>query len=248
MYESKLRRIAEYDGTGNLIARYIYGAKINVPEYMVKNGVTYRIITDYQGSVRYVIDVSNGTIAQNIDYDEYGVVEYNSNPGFTPFGCAGGMYDHQTGLVRFGARDYDAESGRWNCKDPIKFVGGNINFYRYVRNDLLNKNDYYGLWDFANEYGTTGEGLTDQMSNIEGAVDQAYQNASGTNNKATVTYTTNGRHSANSLHYSRNAYDLRVMNLTSEQTEDFAQEIRDAIGDDYDILNEGDHIHVEYDP
>ena len=38
-------------------------------------------------------------------------------------------------LVRFGARDYDAESGRWICKDPIGFEGEDVNLYRYVEND-----------------------------------------------------------------------------------------------------------------
>jgi len=35
-----------------------------------------------------------------------------------PFGFAGGIYDPDTGLVRFGARGYDAETGRWTAKDP----------------------------------------------------------------------------------------------------------------------------------
>jgi len=40
-------------------------------------------------------------------------VIYNSNPDFQPLGFAGGLYDNQTKLVRFGARDYDSYSGRW---------------------------------------------------------------------------------------------------------------------------------------
>jgi uncharacterized protein RhaS with RHS repeats len=38
--------------------------------------------------------------------------------------------------VRFGARDYDAETGRWTTKDPIRFEGGD-NLYRYVVNSPL---------------------------------------------------------------------------------------------------------------
>ncbi|MDS4031603.1 MAG: hypothetical protein RKO66_16235 [Candidatus Contendobacter sp.] len=35
----------------------------------------------------------------------------DTSPGFQPFGFAGGLYDKDTGLVRFGARDYGAADG-----------------------------------------------------------------------------------------------------------------------------------------
>ena len=62
----------------------------------------------------------------------------DSNPGLQPFGYAGGIYDSDTKLVRFGARDYDAQVGRWTAKDPILFAGGDTNLYRYVQNSPLN--------------------------------------------------------------------------------------------------------------
>lgn len=43
---------------------------------------------------------------------------------FFDFTYADGFYDNDTKLVRFGARDYDATTGRWTCKDPIGFGGG----------------------------------------------------------------------------------------------------------------------------
>ena len=43
-------------------------------------------------------------------------------------GFAGGLYDPDTGLVRFGARDYDAVVGRWITKDPISFGGRTTKF------------------------------------------------------------------------------------------------------------------------
>ena len=39
------------------------------------------------------------------------------------FGFAGGIYDPDTELVRFGARDYDPRVGRWTTKDPIRRIG-----------------------------------------------------------------------------------------------------------------------------
>ncbi len=47
-----------------------------------------------------------------MDYDDWGRVINDTNLGFQPFGFAGGLYDRDTGLVRFGARDYDPETGR----------------------------------------------------------------------------------------------------------------------------------------
>ena len=64
---------------------------------------------------------------------------------FQPFGFAGGLYDPDTGLVRFGARDYDAEIGRWTNRDPIGFGGGLSNLYEYVNNDPVNLIDVTGL-------------------------------------------------------------------------------------------------------
>ncbi|MGI0016041.1 MAG: RHS repeat-associated core domain-containing protein, partial [Nitrososphaera sp.] len=66
------------------------------------------------------------------------------NPGFQPFGFAGGLYDRDTKLVRFGARDYDPETGRWTAKDPIRFEGGDANLYGYVLNDPVNLVDPKG--------------------------------------------------------------------------------------------------------
>jgi RHS repeat-associated protein len=78
-----------------------------------KGGVTYRLITDQVGSVRLVMNTSTGAVAERVDYDEFGNVLADSAPGTQPFGFAGGLYDRDTGLVRFGARDYDPSTGRW---------------------------------------------------------------------------------------------------------------------------------------
>jgi len=72
--------------SGDRGVELVYGTKANVPEYMFKGGNTYRIITDHLGSVRVVVDVNTGTIAQRIDYDTWGVVQNDTSPGFQPFG------------------------------------------------------------------------------------------------------------------------------------------------------------------
>jgi RHS repeat-associated protein len=67
------------------------------------------------------------------------------NSDFQPFGFAGGLYDEQTKLTRFGARDFSAHEGRWTTKDPIGFDGGVSNLYEYVVNDPVNYFDNYGF-------------------------------------------------------------------------------------------------------
>jgi len=145
LYGDQLNPVAELDGGGNIVARFVYGTKPNVPEYMMKGGVTYRYIADQLGSVRLVVDASTGAVAERIDYDEYGVVIQDTSPGFQPFGFAGGITDTHTGLVRFGARDYDPASGRWTSKDPIGMFGVEENLYGYVLEDPINLRDWAGL-------------------------------------------------------------------------------------------------------
>ena len=144
LYQNQLDPVAELDGTGNLVSRFVYASKAKVPDYMVKNGATYRIISDHLGSSRLVVDVTTGVIVQRMDYDEFGQVITDTNPGFQPFGFAGGLYDQHTKLVRFRARDYDAETGRWVAKDPARFAGRMTNLYSYTFNDPMNWIDRTG--------------------------------------------------------------------------------------------------------
>src|SRR5690606_28921640 len=52
LWGDALRPVAELDGTGAVVARFVYGEGVNVPDLMIKGGATYRIITDRLGSVR----------------------------------------------------------------------------------------------------------------------------------------------------------------------------------------------------
>ncbi|MCI0540808.1 MAG: RHS repeat-associated core domain-containing protein [Verrucomicrobiales bacterium] len=145
LWIDSLRIAAEFDATNAVTARFIYAGRANVPSYAIKGTNTYRLLADPRGSVRLVVNVQSGEIAQRLDYDEWGRVTRDTNPGFQPFGFAGGLYNPDTGLVRFGARDYDAETARWTRKDPIGFRGDQANLYAYVNNDPVNRGDAVGL-------------------------------------------------------------------------------------------------------
>ncbi|OQW87223.1 MAG: hypothetical protein BWK78_09275 [Thiotrichaceae bacterium IS1] len=145
LYQGSLKPIAELDGLGNVVTQFVYGSKVNVPDYILRDGKTYRVISNHLGSPWLVVDLSDSRVVQRLEYDAFGNVVLDTNPGFQPFGFAGGLYDVDTQLVRFGARDYDAAVGRWTVKDPIGFEGGNSNQYDYVLDDPVNFIDSDGL-------------------------------------------------------------------------------------------------------
>jgi RHS repeat-associated protein len=153
LYQDQLHVVALLDGGNNIVERFVYGSKPNVPDYFTTSAGTYRILSDHLGSPRLVID-SSGNLIESISYDEFGnetdvpISPLPSGYQLIPFGFAGGLYDTDTKFVRFGARDYDASVGRWTTKDPIGFNGGN-NQYIYALNDPVNARDQDGLQSCA---------------------------------------------------------------------------------------------------
>jgi RHS repeat-associated protein len=144
IYENDLRIAAEYNDSGVVTKEYIYGTSVNSPEYVIMSGVRYRYIKDHLGSPRLLVKSTDGTIAQRMDYNILGQVTNNTKPGFQAYGFAGGHLISSVGLTKFGVRWYDANTGRWTSKDPIRFDGGDMNLYGYSINDPVNFIDYDG--------------------------------------------------------------------------------------------------------
>jgi len=145
LFDDNNRIVAQLNGSNQLVSQFVYAAGATSPDYMITGGVAYHIFSDQLGSPVLVVNASSGAIAEQITYDEFGNVLSDTNPGFQPFGFAGGLYDQDTKLVRFGARDYNSSVGRWTAKDPILFAGRDINLYGYVVDDPVNLRDPSGL-------------------------------------------------------------------------------------------------------
>ena len=169
---------AELDGQGNVVSTFVYGTRANVADAMVRGGHTYRLVSDWRGSVRAVVDSAAGTVVESIDYDAWGnatVSDTTCATGavcalFQPFGFAGGFFDRETGLVRFGARDYDPSVGRWTQKDASSLAAGS-NVYVYAGGDPVDFIDLNGHWSLPCG-ATIGAGLAG------GVVNAAYNFAS----------------------------------------------------------------------
>jgi len=169
IYGSQLQVVAEIAADGTF-TRFVYSGKQNVPDYAVRDGVFYRVITDHLGSLRMVVRASDGAVMESRSYDAWGnVSEVASGFHPLPFGFAGGLQDADTGLVRFGARDYDPSVGRWVAKDPIRFFGGDQNLMAYAGNEPVNRTDPRGLdwaqdlWDWGSAAARAAGGALSQL-------------------------------------------------------------------------------------
>ena len=83
---------------------------------------------------------------------------------------------------------------------------------------------------------------------IEVARDTAPMLESGT---VWITSANDGDHSEGSLHFNTRAFDIRISNIighVDNEARAWAERMQVALGDDYDVLLERDHIHVEHQP
>jgi RHS repeat-associated protein len=168
IYRNGLSPAAVLTSSGALAARFVYASRPNTPDLMVlANGTVYKFINDERGSPRLIVNATTGAVVKYMTYDEFGNETVGLDAGafppwMQPFGFDGGLYDEDTGLVRFGARDYEAATGRWLAKDPILFGGGQSNLYVYAGNDPVNRLDPSGLWGIS--FGANGSAAGPALS------------------------------------------------------------------------------------
>jgi RHS repeat-associated protein len=144
-----LRMTAELDGEGNVLWHFAYSQhSMTTPSLAIQGTAVYRVITDHLGSVR-VLQNANDALEPpvTLNYDAFGTPA-SAGPGVLLHGFGGGLYDSDTGLVRFGARDHDPATGRWLSKDPALFAGGD-NLYTFAQGDPINHVDVDGRLSVA---------------------------------------------------------------------------------------------------
>jgi RHS repeat-associated protein len=147
---------AELDGSNSLIRTYVWGQDISrtligaggMGGLLLINEAGVGRIAGYDGSenVTMLVKYSDGIISAAYEYDPFGnllksVGEYATR---NPIRFGTKYTDQESGLVNFGHRYYNSQSGRWLSKDPIAPENG-INLYSYVVNAPTNFTDPDGL-------------------------------------------------------------------------------------------------------
>ncbi|MBE7499854.1 MAG: hypothetical protein HS113_06005 [Verrucomicrobiales bacterium] len=111
-----------------------------------RGAARFYVATDGLGTPKTVL-AADGTAVRTLRHDTFGRVLADSNPGFLlPVGFAGGLPDPVTGLVRFGWRDYEPDSGRWTTPDPLRHESPDPNPYLYANGNPVSFRDPAGLF------------------------------------------------------------------------------------------------------
>ena len=138
--------IAEYDGSGNVLRRYVpgqgadetlvwyEGSDLSSPSWLT---------TDQLGSVIATTN-SSGTVTATYAYSATGEPSGGFASGGPAFRYTGQVALAAVGLYYYKARMYDPVLGRFLQTDPVGYSAGR-NLYAYVGNDPVNATDPSGL-------------------------------------------------------------------------------------------------------
>ena len=118
----------------------------------LSDGQYHYYLKDHQGNNCVVIN-SAGTVEETNHYYPFGGTFASTN-AIQPYKYNGKEFDAKKGLnwYDYGARWYDAATGRWHVIDPMAAGYYPISPYVYCGNNVINRIDPTGMkWDDVNE-------------------------------------------------------------------------------------------------
>jgi RHS repeat-associated protein len=151
---------ADFSGSGTLTARYLYGLAADALfARLDASGNTAWYLTDLLGSVRQMVN-SSGSVIDQLSYDSYGnVLSESSSANGDRFKWTGRDSDSEVHLQYNRNRYYDPTIGRWISSDPLGFLAGDSNLFRYVWNQSNEFVDPSGRMTGAQGGALAGQGI-----------------------------------------------------------------------------------------
>ena len=137
--------LAELDGNNALVRSYTWGP---TGLLLVKEGgVTYQAGYDGNKNVTMLVNSATGAVAASYDYDPFGNTLKATGDYATknPIRFGSQYVDGESGLIYYGYRYYNPQTGRWVSRDPSGEESG-LNLYGFLDNDGVNGVDYLGMW------------------------------------------------------------------------------------------------------
>jgi RHS repeat-associated protein len=185
--------IQEHDQAGAEAAHYIYGAAVDELLCMVNASGAHYYHQDSMGSVARITNGS-GAVEESYSYDLFGAAVIKDGAG-TVIGASaignrfmftGREYLQGIGLYDYRNRIYSAQLGRFLQTDPIRFLAGDVNLYRYVGNNAANWIDPSGLSSlfgppsgFIDDLSRELLGMDPNSQCKDGAANDPFQGGSG---------------------------------------------------------------------
>ena len=147
--------ILEYNNVYQRMAANLYGKGIDEilmrTDYSVTPNVTLHYQDDHEGSVTHLTDGS-GNIIESYRYDAFGAptilsalnTQLSTSAYGNRFMFTGREYAQKFGVYEYRNRAYHPGLGRFTSEDPMGFAAGDLNLFRYCKNDPLDLTDPTG--------------------------------------------------------------------------------------------------------
>ena len=137
--------ITTYDSEDETLKTQLSESEYLIYQHSLRR--TYYYHRDHQNSI-IALTNKEGKIVERYDYDPFGTIILEEHTKgvetLNPYRYTGREYDAPD-LYYYRARYYDPTIGRFITPDPIGYLSGDFNFYRYVGNDPVNFVDPLGL-------------------------------------------------------------------------------------------------------